>query len=471
MTFVGNAQSSKNSFLMLFCSVDTAFIIEIRLIYQNLFNFLSKEVKAMTMPYTIEHAQQLDAQDELRSFRDEFYIKEGTIYMDGNSLGLLSKRAEASLLQILDSWKELGIDGWTQGEHPWFYLSERLGDLMAPLVGAKPEEVIVTGSTTLNLHQLVATFYEPQGNRTKIVADELSFPSDIYALQSQLKLKGLNPDEHLVRVKSRDGRTLTEEDIIEAMTDDVALIVLSSVLYRSGQILNMKKITEEAHRRGILIGWDLCHSIGAIPHALDEWDVDFAFWCNYKYLNGGPGCVAGLYVNEKHFGRTPGLAGWFSSDKRKQFDMEHTLTPAPDAGAYQLATPHVLSMAPLLGSLELFHEAGIDRLRKKSLQLTQYMMDLIRYELADFGFSFGNPLDDETRGGHIYLEHSEAARICKALKAKGVIPDFRKPNGIRLAPVALYNSFEDVFRTVQILKAIMTEETYKQYENTRDVVA
>jgi kynureninase len=456
---------------MLFCSVDTAFIIEIRLIYQNLFNFLSKEVKAMTMPYTIEHAQQLDAQNELRSFRDEFYIKEGTIYMDGNSLGLLSKRAEASLLQILDSWKELGIDGWTQGEHPWFYLSERLGDLMAPLVGAKPEEVIVTGSTTLNLHQLVATFYEPQGNRTKIVADELSFPSDIYALQSQLKLKGLNPDEHLVRVKSRDGRTLTEEDIIEAMTDDVALIVLSSVLYRSGQILNMKKITEEAHRRGILIGWDLCHSIGAIPHALDEWDVDFAFWCNYKYLNGGPGCVAGLYVNEKHFGRTPGLAGWFSSDKRKQFDMEHTLTPAPDAGAYQLATPHVLSMAPLLGSLELFHEAGIDRLRKKSLQLTQYMMDLIRYELADFGFSFGNPLDDETRGGHIYLEHSEAARICKALKAKGVIPDFRKPNGIRLAPVALYNSFEDVFRTVQILKAIMTEETYKQYENTRDVVA
>jgi kynureninase len=456
---------------MLLCSVDTAFIIEIRLIYQNLFNFLSKEVKAMTMPYTIEHAQQLDAQNELRSFRDEFYIKEGTIYMDGNSLGLLSKRAEASLLQILDSWKELGIDGWTQGEHPWFYLPERLGDLMAPLVGAKPEEVIVTGSTTLNLHQLVATFYEPQGNRTKIVADELSFPSDIYALQSQLKLKGLNPDEHLVRVKSRDGRTLTEEDIIEAMTDDVALIVLSSVLYRSGQILNMKKITEEAHRRGILIGWDLCHSIGAIPHALDEWDVDFAFWCNYKYLNGGPGCVAGLYVNEKHFGRTPGLAGWFSSDKRKQFDMEHTLTPAPDAGAYQLATPHVLSMAPLLGSLELFHEAGIDRLRKKSLQLTQYMMDLIRYELADFGFSFGNPLDDETRGGHIYLEHSEAARICKALKAKGVIPDFRKPNGIRLAPVALYNSFEDVFRTVQILKAIMTEETYKQYENTRDVVA
>jgi kynureninase len=471
MTFVGNAQSSKNSFLMLFCSVDTAFIIEIRLIYQNLFNFLSKEVNAMTMPYTLEHAQQLDAQNELRSFRDEFYIKEGTIYMDGNSLGLLSKRAEASLLQILDSWKELGIDGWTQGEHPWFYLSERLGDLMAPLVGAKPEEVIVTGSTTLNLHQLVATFYEPQGNRTKIVADELSFPSDIYALQSQLKLKGLNPDEHLVRVKSRDGRTLTEADIIEAMTDDVALIVLSSVLYRSGQILNMKKITEEAHRRGILIGWDLCHSIGTIPHALDEWDVDFAFWCNYKYLNGGPGCVAGLYVNEKHFGRTPGLAGWFSSDKRKQFDMEHTLTPAPDAGAYQLATPHVLSMAPLLGSLELFHEAGIDRLRKKSLQLTQYMMDLIRYELADFGFSFGNPLDDETRGGHIYLEHSEAARICKALKAKGVIPDFRKPNGIRLAPVALYNSFEDVFRTVQILKAIMTEETYKQYENTRDVVA
>ncbi|WP_026677377.1 kynureninase [Fictibacillus gelatini] len=427
------------------------------------------DVKTFDSSY--EHALQLDLQDELASFRNEFYVKEGTIYLDGNSLGLMSKRAEASLLKLLDSWKQFGIDGWTEGEHPWFYLSEQLGSLMAPLIGALPEEVIVTGSTTVNLHQLVATFYEPVGKRTKILADELTFPTDIYALQSQIQLKGLNPDEQLVQVKSRDGRTIDEDDVINAMTDDIALIVLPSVLYRSGQILNMKRLTEEAHKRGILIGFDLCHSIGAIPHDFKEWDVDFAFWCNYKYLSAGPGSVAGLYVNRKHFNRTPGLAGWFSSRKDKQFDMEHVLTSAEDAGAYQMGTPHILSVAPLIGSLEIFQEAGIERLRKKSLQITRYMIDLILSELDGMGFTIGNPLDDERRGGHIYLEHAEAARICKALKENGVIPDFRAPNGIRLAPVALYNTYADVWHTVQILKKIMMEEQYKKFENKRGVVA
>jgi kynureninase len=338
-------------------------------------------------------------------------------------------------------------------------------------VGAHPSEVVVTGSTTVNLHQLVATFYHPQGKRTIILADELNFPSDIYALQSQLILKGLDPEEHLIRVKSRDGRTLEEEDLIDAMTDEVALIVLPSVLYRSGQLLNLKRLTLAAHERGIPIGFDLCHSIGAIPHALSEWDVDFAFWCTYKYLNGGPGSVAGLYVHQRHFGRLPGLAGWFSSDKEKQFDMEHVLTPAQDAGAYQMGTPHILSMAPLIGSLQLFQEAGIEAIRQKSLKQTRYMLNLIQHELDGYGFAIGNPLEDERRGGHVLLEHPEAARICKALKAHGIIPDFRSPNGIRLAPVALYNRYEEVWHTVQILKRIMDEELYKQYSNTREVVA
>lgn len=423
------------------------------------------------MTLTREYAQQLDKEDDLQSFRDEFYVQEGVIYLDGNSLGLLSKRAEKSLLSILESWKKYGIDGWTSGEYPWFYLSETLGSKMAPLVGAKPNEVIVSGSTTVNMHQLVSTFYQPEGKKTKILADELNFPSDIYALQSQLKLKGYDPSEHLTRVKSSDGHTLCEDDIIEQMTDEVALIVLPSVLYRSGQILNMNRLTEEAHKRNILIGFDLCHSIGSIPHALDEWDVDFAFWCTYKHLNGGPGSVAALYVNEKHFGKTPGLAGWFSSHKEKQFDMEHTLTPALDAGAYQIGTPHILSVAPLIGSLEIFEEAGIEKIRKKSLQLTKFMIDLIKQELNEYGFTFGNPLEDEKRGGHIFLEHQEAARICKALKDAGVIPDFRAPNGIRLAPVALYNTFEEVWQTIQILKDIMKNEHYKKYENKREVVA
>lgn len=422
------------------------------------------------MDFTREYAIGLDAGNEL-SYREEFYIKEDGIYLDGNSLGLLSKRAEKSLLDLLDSWKHHAIDGWTEGDNPWFYLSEKLGKELAPIVGAHPEEVIVSGSTTVNLHQLVSTFYKPQGKRTKILADELNFPSDIYALQSQVKLKGYDPDEHLVQVKSADGHTLKEEDIVAEMTDEIALIVLPGVLYRSGQVLDMEYLTAEAHKRGIEIGFDLCHSVGSVPHSLSDWDVDFAFWCNYKHLNGGPGSTGGLFVNKRHFGQVPGLAGWFSSRKDKQFDMEHVLTAAEDAGAYQIGTPNIFSMAPIIGSLSMFNEAGMERIREKSLKLTGYMIKLIQHELDGHGFILRNPLDEKKRGGHIYLEHPEAARICKALKAEGVIPDFRAPNGIRLAPVALYNTFEDVWKTVQILKGIMEQEKYKQFENKRGVVA
>ena len=420
---------------------------------------------------TIGYAKKLDEQDELKIYREEFYVQPGVLYMDGNSLGLLSKRAEQSLLTLLDSWKRYGIDGWTQGEHPWFYFSERLSEMCAPLIGAEKEEVIITGSTTTNLHQLIASFYKPTGARTKILADELNFPSDLYAISSQLSMHGFDAEDHMKFVKSRDGYMLTEENIIEAMTDDVVLIVLPSVLYRSGQILKMKALTKAAHERNILIGFDLCHSIGSVPHQLDEWDVDFAFWCNYKHLNGGPGSTGGLYVNRRHFGQKPGLAGWFGSDKEKQFDLSIKFTPASDASAYQIGTPNILSAAPLYGSLEMFAEVGIDTIRDKSLKLTDYMIFLIEEELSEYQFTIANPLDHDRRGGHIYLVHEEAARICKALKEHQVIPDFRSPNGIRLAPVALYNSFQDVWETVQILKEIMQEELYKKYENKRDVIA
>ncbi|MDN4606630.1 kynureninase [Sporosarcina highlanderae] len=420
--------------------------------------------------YTLSHAQERDRQDKLAPYKNEFYIPKNSIYMDGNSLGLLSKRAERTLHELLNTWKTLGIDGWTEGEHPWFYLSEQVGEKMAPLVGATCGEVIATGSTTTNLHQLVSSFYKPDGNKTKILADELNFPSDIYALKSQLQLKGYDPDEHLIRVKSRDGRYLQEDDIIKAMTSDVALIVLPAVLYRSGQVLNMEKLTKAANERNIPIGFDLCHSIGSVEHELHDWGMDFAFWCTYKHLNGGPGSVGGLFIHEKHFGKTPGLAGWFGSKKESQFDMDHTMDPAEDVGAYQIGTPHVLSLAPVIGSLGMFEEVGIAVIRSKSLELTGYMMELIEQELPDAGFTIGNPVD-ETRGGHLLLEHEEAARICKALKEDGVIPDFRAPNGIRLAPVALYNSFEDIYHTVQRLKVIMDEKRYEKFENKRSVVA
>jgi kynureninase len=420
---------------------------------------------------SLEYAEQLDQKDPLKEYRQEFYLPEKEIYLDGNSLGLMSKRAEQAMLEVADSWRKLGIDGWMSGKHAWFTLSEKLGEMCAPLVGANANEVIVTASTTTNLHQLVATFYKPEGKRTKILADELNFPSDIYALQSQLKLKGLDPKDHLIQVKSRDGRMIEEDDIINAMTDEVALIILPTVLYRSGQLLDIERLTAEAHKKGILIGFDGCHSVGAIPHHFSKWGVDFAYWCTYKYLNSGPGGVGALYVNEKHFGTMPGLSGWFGSNKEKQFDMEHVFSPAEEAGAYQIGTPHLLSSAPLIGSLEMFAEASIEVLREKSLQQTRYLMELIQSELADCGFIIGNPLEDHRRGGHVALEHPEAARICKALKENGVVPDYRNPNIIRLAPVAFYTSYVDVWNSVQILKKIMEDKLYEKYENKREVIA
>lgn len=423
------------------------------------------------MDLSLDYAIKMDDQDSLHLFREEFYLQPSVLYMDGNSLGLMSKRAETKTLELMESWKTLGINGWTSGDHAWFYLSEKLGQQMAGVVGAHSDEVIVTGSTTVNLHQLLASFYKPTGRKTKILADSLTFPSDIYAIQSQIEQKGLAVEDELVLVESRDGFTLEEDDIIASMTNETAVIILPGVLYRSGQVLDMKRITAAAQEKDIIIGWDLSHSAGAVPHELHDWGADFAFWCTYKHLNGGPGSVGALFVHEKHSGRMPGLSGWFGSDKEKQFDMKHTMTPALDAGAYQIGTPHVLSLAPLLGSLEITEEAGIHAIREKSLQLTDYMSRLIEEKLNGLGFSIVSPPEHTRRGAHLFIEHPEAAGICKALKNEGVVPDFRMPNGIRLAPAALYTSFEDVWHTITILENIMSTEAHKQYDNTRDIVS
>ncbi|MCM3612358.1 kynureninase [Planococcus sp. MERTA32b] len=414
-------------------------------------------------------AKQLDEQDLLKNFKDEFYMEDGQIYMDGNSLGLMSKRAEEKLLSLMDSWKSYGIDGWTEGENPWFTLAEDMSSRIAPFVGAKANEVMVTGSITSNIHQMLSTIFQPTAERAVILVDELNFPSDIYAVESHLRLRGLDPELFMRKIKSRNGYTLELEDIVEQFTEDVAIVLLPSVLYRSGQLLAIKQITEAAHAKGILAGFDLAHSIGAMPHALHEDNVDFAVWCHYKYMNSGPGGTGGLYIHERHHHLLPGNAGWFGSDKAKQFDMDHQFSKAKGAGAYQIGTPNIFSMAPLLGSIEIFEETDIARVRDKSLRLTSLLRDQLAVtvpELQDV-----TPRQDEERGGHIALSHPEAARICKALKDEGVVPDFRAPNIIRLAPVALYTSFEDVEQTVGILKKIMAEELYKNYSNERNVVA
>jgi len=406
-------------------------------------------------PALRQEAAALDAVDPLRPFADRFYRQPGAIYLDGNSLGLLSRDAEASLLRTLEEWKRLAVEGWTEADPPWFFSAEELAKRVAALVGAQSDEVIVTGSTTVNLHQLLATLYRPQGTRTKVLVDALAFPSDVFAVESHLQLRGLDPIEHLVKVPSRDGRTLDEGDIVASLTDDVAVAVLPAVVFTSGQLLDMAGVTAEARRRGILIGWDCSHSVGAVPHRLSEWNADFAFWCHYKYLNAGPGAVGGLYLNRQHFGRAPGLAGWFSSAKERQFDMGHELTPAAGAGALQIGTPHLLSQAPLFGALALHHEAGMDRLRAKSLALTAFLRRLVEARLSGFGVGIVTPIEDDRRGGHLALTHPDGASLCRALRSAGVIPDHRPPDIIRLAPVPLYNSFADCAEAVGRLAAIL----------------
>lgn len=420
-----------------------------------------------------EGAGALDAQDPLRAFRARFFVQPDRVYLDGNSLGLLSRDAEAALLDALDAWKRHAIEGWTSGEQPWFSIGEELGALQAACLGAQPAEVVATGAITVNLHSLVAAFYQPQRRRTKILATALDFPSDVYALQSQVRLRGLDPAEHLVLVPSRDGRTVAEDDVIAAMTDEVALAVLPSVLYRSGQLLDLERLTRAAHGRGILIGFDCAHSAGSVPHRLHDWDVDFAFWCTYKYLNGGPGAVGGLFVHQRHFGTRPALAGWWGEDKARQFDMSHTFEPAAGAGAWQISTPSVLGAAPLYGALRLLNEAGIERIRAKSLRLTDYLLFLADALLAQapYGFTVGTPREHARRGGHVALEHPEALRLSKALRARGVVPDFRPPNVIRLAPVALYTTYAELWRTVETLRQVVERGEHLAYAPTRDPVA
>lgn len=418
-----------------------------------------------------ERALALDAADELAGFRERFYLPPDTIYLDGNSLGLASRDAEAALLQLLDEWKRLAIGGFLQGEPPWISLGERLGELQAPLVGAYPDEVVATASTTVNLHQLAATFYQPEGRRRKVLADELNFPSDVYALQSQVRLRGLDPAEDLVLVRSRDGRTLEEDDIIAGMTDEVAVVVLPSVLYRSGQLLDLERLTAEAHARGCLIGFDLCHSAGAVPHALSAWGVDFAYWCTYKYLNSGPGGIAGLYVNRRHHGRLPGLCGWWGYRSDARFAMRLDFEAAPTAAAWQIGTPTMLSAAPLLGSLKVFAEAGIERLRTRSLALTSYLIELVDDLPAEMGYRVGTPRDPARRGGHVAVEHRDAWRVCQALLARGVVPDFRPPDVIRLAPIALYTTYHEVWQAVRHLAAVVLDGDLERYSGERGLVS
>lgn len=419
---------------------------------------------------TRDDAVRLDDADPLRAFRDRFHVRPGTIYLDGNSLGLPCLDAEAAIFEAVTAWRDLGIDGWTQGDRPWFWLGERLGEMQAGLIGAYGDEVVVTGGTTTNLHALAATFYRPDDVRTRIVTDATTFPSDRYALASQVALRGLDPAAHLVAVGDHD-RGINEDDLIAALKSDVAFAWFNAVDYRSGQLLDLKRVVQACVERGIPVGLDLAHSAGAVPHRLHEWGVDCATWCTYKYLNGGPGAVGALYIHRRHHGTMPGLAGWWGNDKSRQFDMAPEFAPARSAGAWQIGTPSVLGAAALHGSLVVANDAGIDRVRTKSLALTGLLLDLIEVRLADFGFASPTPRDPARRGGHVAVTHAQAAGLVKALKARNVVPDFRPPNVIRLAPVAFYTRFVDVWDAVEALADIVRSGAHHAFQNDREVVA
>ena len=403
-------------------------------------------------------ALMLDKADPLAPFRERFYLLPDTIYMDGNSLGLLSKDAEKSLLDTLEAWKTKAVGGWFEGDRPWLDSAEEIGALAAGMMGADADQVIHSATTTVNIHALVASLYRPEGRRVKILADELNFPTDIYALKGQLEMKGRDWRKDLVLAPSTDGRTLDEKTIAALFTEEVALAWLPSVLYRSGQILDMAYLTEKAHANGVVIGFDCCHSAGIVPHELDSWGVDFAVWCGYKYLNSGPGGSAFLYVNRRHFDREPVLTGWFGNRRETMFEMSQDFDSRPDAGKWQISSPGILGSSTLHGSLAMINEAGIDNIRNKSLTMTSYLISLLDEHLAEppYDFRIGTPRQAKRRGGHVAVErHSRADKICEALITRGVVPDFRPPNVIRICPSPLYGTFHEVWQTTQHLKAIV----------------
>ncbi len=414
------------------------------------------------------YALKLDAADPLAAVAGLFYKPEG-IYLDGNSLGLMSHGAESTLQRAAEDWKTLGIGGWMEGHPPWFPLAEQIGRLAAPLVGAKSQELVAAGTTTGNIHNLVAAFFKPQRRRRKILADALNFPSDLFALRSILALHGLDPERDLILAGSDDGHTLDESTIESLLNDEIALALLPTVLYRSGQLLDISRLTAACHAHGVIVGWDASHSVGAVPHEFHDWKVDFAMFCGYKYLNGGPGSSAFLFVHEDHHAVQPALAGWFGLNKSKQFAMQLDFEPATGAGRFQVATPQVLSLAPLLGSLAISAEVGIVAIRQKSLALNRYLMQLIEalLPIESYGFRIVNPEEDHRRGGHVALEHRDALAISLALRQRRVIPDFRPSCILRLAPVALYNSFAEVYETVMILRDIIDQDSHRAFIKTQ----
>ena len=414
----------------------------------------------------LEFARSLDQKDVLRSYRNAFYIPKDVsgnewLYFTGNSLGLQPKTTKAAIEQELNDWANLGVEGHLDAKNPWMPYHEILTESMAKIVGAKPIEVVVMNTLTANLHFLMASFYSPKEKRHKILIESDAFPSDRYAVQSQLEFHGYDPEACLIEWTPRAGETLLHlqdlKTILDEQGEEIALILIGGVNYYTGQSFDLKKIAEMGHAKGCKVGIDLAHGAGNIQPDLHNSGVDFAAWCTYKYLNAGPGSLGGVFVHERyaHDKTLKRFAGWWSQNKDTRFDMRKPLDLIPGAEGWQLSNPPILSMAAIKASLDLFNEVGMDALRQKSVQLTAYLEYLIN-NLDHPDVEIISPKDPAQRGCQLSIRVKNTDQtLHKRLTENQVITDWREPGVIRCAPVPFYNSFEDVFGMVAILKTLL----------------
>lgn len=419
-------------------------------------------------------SQALDEKDPLKKFRNKFYFPQfkgkDSIYFCGNSLGLQPKSIKAALGQELNDWAEYGVEGHFKAKYPWYSYHERLSGPLSRLVGAKPNEVVAMNSLTVNLHLLMVSFYRPYGKRTKILCEHRPFSSDQYMLESQVSFHGLKPYENIIEMKPRAKEScIRTEDIlakIDEIGDELALVLFGGVNYYTGQLFDMESITKEAHRVGAFAGFDLAHACGNVALKMNDWKVDFAAWCGYKYLNSGPGCVAGIYIHEKHATNSTiqRFAGWFGYDKETRFKMEAGFAPIKTAEGWLLSNSPVFSLAMHKAALDIFDEAGMDALCKKSGLLTDYLeytINGVNSTLKKNSFEIITPANPQERGCQLsVLLDSGGKLLVEHLSEQGIVVDWREPNVMRIAPVPLYNSFEDIYNLGKALKDFFENKVY-----------
>lgn len=419
----------------------------------------------MNFTNSLDFALQMDAQDPLAKHKSEFIFPKmndkPVIYFTGNSLGLQPKTAKTYVDEIMDNWATLAVEGHFHGSKPWWDYQERFAEPLSALVGAKPTEVTVMNTLSVNLNLLMVSFYRPTSKRYKIICEEKAFPSDQYLIQNQIKHHGFDPKDALVEVKRREGEhNFRMEDIVAKIHEvgaEAALVLIGGINYYTGQVMDMEKITKAGHTVGAYVGWDLAHAAGNVALELNKWGVDFASWCSYKYMNAGPGSVSGIFVHEKHHhSNLPRFAGWWGHNKERRFLMEPTFDPVHGAEGWQISNLPVLSLAPYLASVHQFASIGMDVLIEKRDKITAYL-DFILQEVArevDGNFEVITPTDPQERASQLsVLLHGEGKALFHQLMAAGVVVDWREPNVIRLAPVPLYTSYEDVYAFGVILKS------------------